>query len=642
MIDESVLDQDMLDTGILDYVEPEKDLHYNIRNVEQKDIIEAVKACLKVSDLIQPNKSLVNSVFAILTTLYLEDKKYAIIEAPTGSGKTIIGFMVYFCTQYLHYRCEQKDQLNSIAKPGEPLKNVAYFLTSAKMLQEQIDKDLDRFTFRDYISMVKGVDNYECIDATKKAKHMLAPGEKIKYSERSCIGMVKKDRQIIYSHCDNICSYQLARLEASEKSCTVLNYAYFLNVLKGEFNPFFAKRFLTIADEAHLIPDIVCNIFNYEFTQYIINRAFKILNEIEFTYGDKDMLDMKSSLMICFKVFNEPLNRLSEVMDYLNNLKIFYDKFIELEKVKPEVLNTHKITIYKLIESLKSILESIESINDLIINRPEDIYFESEEVAFEKITGAKVYKHIVKDLSEAEMVRKYFLTKVNKCVFMSATLGDVDEYAKMMGMAENEYGGLRLPSSFNFETSPVYLCRSGWLNYANFENNIDKILMDTLKICESYHPNEKGIVHTSTFKICQLLQTKVNNKLVKSPDRYLFYKTAEEKENCVKLMMNSQIPYVIIGPSLYEGLDLKDDAGRFNILMKVPYSGLSDYVKKKMERFPFWYRRNVLEKITQAVGRTNRHVNDYSTTYLLDSSFDKIIYDTNQIIVDRLQFKTIR
>ena len=87
---------------------------------------------------------------------------------------------------------------------------------------------------------------------------------------------------------------------------------------------------------------------------------------------------------------------------------------------------------------------------------------------------------------------------------------------------------------------------------------------------------------------------------------------------------------------------MKDDAGRFNILMKVPYSGLSDYVKKKMERFPFWYRRNVLEKITQAVGRTNRHVNDYSTTYLLDSSFDKIIYDTNQIIVDRLQFKTIR
>lgn len=64
----------------------------------------------------------------------------------------------------------------------------------------------------------------------------------------------------------------------------------------------------------------------------------------------------------------------------------------------------------------------------------------------------------------------------------------------------------------------------------------------------------------------------------------------------MKELKQSQLPLVIVGPSLYEGLDLKYDEGRFNILLKVPYPGIDDYVRAKMERIPFWYERVTIEK----------------------------------------------
>ena len=70
--------------------------------ITEADIIEAIKVCLKISPLIKPSKSLVNSVYALMKALFIDDKKYVIIEAPTGSGKTIIGFIAFFVIQYIY------------------------------------------------------------------------------------------------------------------------------------------------------------------------------------------------------------------------------------------------------------------------------------------------------------------------------------------------------------------------------------------------------------------------------------------------------------------------------------------------------------------------------------------------------------
>jgi Rad3-related DNA helicase len=609
-----------------------------IENVTQEDIVEAIKTCLKVSPLINPSKTLVNSVFSILKSLFIENKKYVILEAPTGSGKTIIGFMCFFCVQHLYY---SKKYNTVVSERPEPLKQLTYFLTSAKMLQEQIDTDLDRFDFREFIFMLKGVANYKCIYETfrlSKPKNSVDLDD-LTYSDRPCKGFTKKERQRMFP-CDNVCPYQVARYEASEKSCTVLNYAYFLNIMRS-FNPFFGTRFLTLADEAHLIPDIVCNIFNTEFNQFVVNQLNKLFQTIQMSYPEnRKLYDAQKNLNLCFKLFSNPLQDIEDLKYYFDHLTHFKHLLKEFQS-QPEIYGPELGNIGTNLERVDELLSKREWFFDLVDNRPLDLFFESEIVAEDRNYNTKVYKFIVRDLSEAEMVRSNFLVKLNKGIFMSATLGDIDEYAMMMGMKPDEYTGFRLPSLFDFSKSPVYLCKSGWLNYKNFEATIDKVIMDAIKICNEYHPNEKGIIHTSTFKICQLIKDKIELGLVPDRNRFLFYNNAKEKEEMVQLLKESNKPYIIVGPSLYEGLDLKDDQGRFNILVKVPYSALTDYTKKKIERFPFWYKRNTVEKIVQAIGRTNRHTNDYSTVYLLDSLFEKIIWDTNDSIVERITNKKI-
>ena len=596
-------------------------------NVSEQDVIDAIKACLKVSPLINPSKSLINSVYAILKGLFIENKQYAVIEAPTGSGKTIIGFVLFFCVQYLKNK-SLNDIENTVARPINT-HPTAYFLTSNKLLQEQINSDLDRFDFRYYIAQLKGGDNYSCLyDKT------------LTYKTRPCKGYSTKDKEthICYSKCYLECPYNVARLEASQSACTVLNYAYFLNVMRSEFKPFFNTRELTICDEAHLIPDIVCNIFNFEFTQYFANQFYKLLQELELNFGStEELTKCKTVVMLLFDLFKFQIHNANSIIAYYINAQALRESWNAVDKSK---YTSYEVRISDNIERLEELLQTKNDFDNLL-KRPKDIYVESELIAENKELNAKVYKHVVKDLSEADMVRNNMLSKLEKAVFMSATLGDIDEYAQLMGLPENSYVGLRLPSTFNWEKSPIYNCNSGWLNYNNFQSNIDKIIMDCLKICIEYHPKEKGIIHTSTFNISKLLQDKIAMGLVPEPSRFLFYNTTDEKEKCVEFMRKSNQPLILVGPSLYEGLDLKDDLGRFNILIKVPYAQMSDYVKKKTERFPFWYNRVTKEKIVQAIGRTNRHVEDYSKVYLLDSCFQKIIFETNDVIVSRLKNKKI-
>ena len=73
-----------------------------------------------------------------------------------------------------------------------------------------------------------------------------------------------------------------------------------------------------------------------------------------------------------------------------------------------------------------------------------------------------------------------------------------------------------------------------------------------------------------------------------------------------------------------EGIDLKDDSSRFQIICKVPYPYLGDkLVKKRMNRFPGWYNLQTAKTIIQSAGRSVRNSEDHAATYILDSDFQR-------------------
>jgi Rad3-related DNA helicase len=88
---------------------------------------------------------------------------------------------------------------------------------------------------------------------------------------------------------------------------------------------------------------------------------------------------------------------------------------------------------------------------------------------------------------------------------------------------------------------------------------------------------------------------------------------------------------VLMGPSLLEGLDLKDDWSRFAIFAKVPYLSLSDrFVATKLKINPEWYRWKAIVNILQGTGRSVRSEEDWAVTYILDAALADLIHNNRK------------
>jgi Rad3-related DNA helicase len=82
-----------------------------------------------------------------------------------------------------------------------------------------------------------------------------------------------------------------------------------------------------------------------------------------------------------------------------------------------------------------------------------------------------------------------------------------------------------------------------------------------------------------------------------------------------------------------EGLDLRDDLSRFQVIPKVPFPNLADpFVKAKKDRDPDWYQWQTALTIVQATGRSVRSAEDHCVSYILDSDFNHFLRNAESIL----------
>jgi Rad3-related DNA helicase len=143
-----------------------------------------------------------------------------------------------------------------------------------------------------------------------------------------------------------------------------------------------------------------------------------------------------------------------------------------------------------------------------------------------------------------------------------------------------------------------------------------------IEICKS-HESDSGVIHTGSFQIANWLVNELTDKI---PHKIVHHNpdsdfTRDEVIN--EFMANDNaVPTILISPSITEGLDLKEDKGRFSIIAKVPFPYLGDsWVKRRMELSKEWYSRQAMIGIIQATGRVVRSKEDWGYNYILDESF---------------------
>lgn len=527
------------------------------------------------------------AIIEILLTYYNKTYNTVILDCPTGGGKSAIGMAVAWI-------------LNQQKKKG-------YILASDISLQEQYEKDFKKSNC--IWGSIKGIDNYLCIDNMEKNSLGTCRIRNLPARRMSC-----------YSECP----YFVARDVAAASQTALLNYAYWLihmnyvNERMDSNDAPFPPRDFTICDEGHKILDIVQNHFSPRIDAKTLEKIEKLTNFFAvFKVKDhiKDYSDIKNNIQKLFKIndpdiLHETLIEIEESLEsYLYSIQKLKDR-VNKEYSKDEPPREWKEALW-LSDWLKDIHCKIEDFNDIIDKT-------STENLIKNPTGEN--ELTFNCLEESYMMTKYFHQWTGFTVLMSATFADPQKYMKSIALKNAKY--IKLESNFNFEKSPIYFYTGRKMSYNQMQYNLPW-LFQTIDNILNEHKQHNGIIHTASYD----LAIKIHNGLSKqNKKRILVYNGTEEKRQVLEMLKVNK-DKILMGPSLLEGLDLKDSWSRFQIFAKVPYLSLSDkFVATKLKINPEWYREKAAISLLQGTGRSVRSEEDWAVTYILDGALADLIH----------------
>jgi ATP-dependent DNA helicase DinG len=449
----------------------------------------------------------------------------------------------------------------------------AFILTPQKILQKQYQ---DSFPEKMLFSLY-GKSNYKC-----------AP------KETNCdIGSDIKPK------CAS-CPHRNAMITARTSPNIVLNYTLglLLFMLSAELK--LDKRKLMILDECHTL--------EHHLTEF---KALQI--------GEKRCRQFKVKF-VC------PTNEY-EALDWIETV------------YHPAVV--HEYTILKsVVEAIMSRYEENETMDKAdadAINKLKDIISHLDVLNDYKALGIQelMEKYALirdktffkfKPLYGKELFVKYMKPMAERFLFMSSTILDKDAYCRDLGIPPEEAAFISIDSEFDLENRPVIYSPTmkmtfGW-DKDDKRADRKRMIAKIIEICNS-HKEDSGVIHTGSFQVAKWLISELSGKI---PQKIMEHGPDSDSTRDAVIdefqKNNNAEPALLISPSITEGLDLKDDKGRFSIIAKVPYPYLGDnWVKRRQELSKEWYTRQAMIGIIQATGRVIRTKTDWGYNYILDESF---------------------
>ena len=520
---------------------------------------------------------------------YLEAPEGTVIlDAPTGSGKSLIAMWSAYV-------------LKELGKQG-------YLVTSDLMLQDQYEEDFKQFKL-DWPS-IRGVDNYNC------------NVNDLPFSLADCkmkgIGYEQAEKL----SCWGTCGYLQARRRAKELPVALFNYSYYLiqrnyvedKMMEQDREIPFPIRDFVFFDEAHKVDSIVQS----HFSPRIDVGTPKIFREVN-KFVQKHAIDAAWVSENRIADIVDRLMREDDHQELMRHISEFRGIAVVYRRVRSAALARSKRqykngdvpkewqTFFGRMDRLKDIWCKFDDYHDIIKELGTDAI----------VINRKENETQFLCLEEAMMIDKFLQKKSGFKVFMSATLGDIRSYAKHTSMGNAKV--IRMSNNFDYKKSPIVFVNRNKLSFREREQNLPKVVKTLDKILEK-HKGQSGIIHAGSYDFMDYINAKSKHRF-----SFITYDSAKERSGAIDLF-NKVDGKVLLGPSLLEGLDLKDDKSRFQIFFKVPYPSLGDpLVKAKMQAFPGWYDWKTGISIQQGAGRSIRSKDDWAVTYILDACFRSLI-----------------
>lgn len=540
-------------------------------------------------DRVRPEQE--TAINFILNAFLCEGKRFVCAEMGTGTGKSATGITVSrFLAANPHPELIPAD-LN--AGGG------SYVLTTQKVLQEQYVSDFGPGK-KDLLRSIKSSSNYTCNF----------------YADQNCGEsrriLSKLGKQLagteFFKCCRSSCPYGIDKQAFIESPISITNFSYFLaeTMYAKKLEP----RQLLIIDEAHNIETQVSKFVEISFSEKFAKEVLKC--KLPVLKGDEDA---KANIVFAWieKTYKPKLAKhiagLEKALE--NKLNSGTVGFGEFSK-QYEMLDKHICKVNRFISTF--------DVNNWVMNVIEPTFTH-------KRSGRRFeFKPIDVSSYGHDMLYRFG----SRVLMMSATIIDRDVFCRTIGIDPTDVAFIRLPSPFPIQNRPIHYLRVGKMSMDNIDATLPKIA-EIVEMLLEKHADVKGMIHCVSFKVAKYLFENVkSNRLI--------IHNSENRDLVLKEHVDGLRPTVLLSPSMMEGVDLADDASRFQVLCKVPFPYLGDkVVKKRKAKDQSWYPFQTVKSVIQSMGRSVRNETDHAVSYILDEDWEYFYMRNKHLFPDDFQ-----
>ncbi|QMU54947.1 MAG: helicase [Nitrosopumilus sp.] len=514
--------------------------------------------------------------------------KKIILCAPTGVGKSLVGATVsnYF--------------------------DSSFTVTASKHLQDQYIKDIP------FLKPVKGKQNFPCLK--------LMSAEKVDNSRRAmrwglscdkgqCQERISKNGKEVVEVCkfkptikqveentadSQSCHYYMQKYEALVSKHSLWNYHAFFTIMKFNKKLFeeYLDRKVTIFDEAHKIEDQIIQFVGFDIFSGQVDECN--LNSEKYDFTDLDsMIKLNDDMAYSYA---KKIKDIKESAAFQNNPD--YELITGLER--------------RYDRSKQANIDITSDKDNFVVNDP----LKDLNGNFRTIS--------VKPIDVSKFANSFFETEHQ--IFMSATI-DKSSFCENMGLQKDDVAFVdTMKSPFPMKNRTIDLLNIRRLSYGSTEEDEIEVIKTIDRIMDE-HSDERGLILTSSIPRCKKI---IRHLSPKNTQRIRICHSRNEDGKTQDEVISEHVTDptgVLLSASLWEGVDLKDDMSRFQIIAKVPYPNYTEKrTKAKMSKFPKWYTSQTLTKLLQGFGRSIRSENDWAKTYVLDTAANNVFFKAQQMI----------
>lgn len=507
---------------------------------------------------------------------YDDGAEVVFLDAPTGSGKTLIGETV---RRLLEAR--------------------ALYVCSDKSLQDQFVRDYP------YAMVLKGRSNYPTVSApypmVTAADCTKEPG--VPGSEAECRWCpVVQD-----------CPYEGAKMEAYRSPIACINTAYLLTEA-NHVGKIGLGRDLVILDECDVIEQQLMGFVQFELT----DRALKELGVEAPPKGVR-----KTTIA---KWFRETLG--PAVRDRLKGLPRYTDDVKVLRQ---------RTAWERLLRRVEPMAEAVDDDNWVRDNKAGPLVLKPVKV--DGYGQGNLWRHGKRWLcmsativSAEEMAESLGLDGGagvregggSEGGMEDDVLGDVDVEEPI------DWRVVKVPMTFPVENRRMNVVGVANMVAREKEDAYPKMARAIGHVVDR-HPGERVLVHTVSYDLARYLHREVG-KQVRGSRVVVTYTQGRDREDAIRRYRQHE-GAIMFAPSLDRGVDFKGDDCRVVVVAKVPFPYLGDTQVSQRLHMPGgqqWYAVQTVRSLVQMTGRGVRSEDDWCVVYVLDKQFGGNVYRKNK------------